>query len=106
MQNKDMENTQQQATSRFGYDAHGTFVDLATGLPPTEADHIAGDAAYTAMFKADGAFQAALVKRYKGRAGDMRYKTNELPADLRALAMSYQLAVDAWRATWFSPEVR
>ncbi len=39
---------------------------------------------------ADNALQAALVAKYGKQAGDMRYRTKELPPEIQALAMAYQ----------------
>lgn len=55
---------------------------------------------YYRALDADRAFQNALVAKYGNRAGDMRYRTGSLPADIRALALAFHAAADAWRATF------
>lgn len=86
-------------TSRFET-RNGVMVDLTTGLPPTEAQHKAGDAAHDGVLAAESAFELALRRKYKSRACEMRYQTRELPSEIRALALAYQAAVEVWRATW------
>lgn len=86
--------------SRFDFNDAGVLVDTATGAPPTQADHDASDKTHAALMLAESAFQTALVAKYKSRAGDMRYRTNALPPAIKALGLAYQVAVDAWRATW------
>lgn len=86
--------------SRFGYAADGKFVDLTTGLPPTEEDHAKGDAAYYAMTAADKAWHEALTQKYGERAGTMRYRTAKLSPELLALRQKMLDAVEAWRGTW------
>lgn len=92
--------------SRFGTNADGLFVDVLTNQPPTAQDHADGDAAHAALMAADGAFETALRARYKDHAGDMRYRTNEFPASIKTLALAFQAAYAAWRATWAMPEPR
>jgi hypothetical protein len=87
------------AQSKYGY-VNGEFVNVLTGAIPTQAEKDASDVAHSAIIAADERFQVALVKRYKSRAADMRYRTDALPADLKALALAYQDAVSAWRKTW------
>lgn len=53
--------------------------------------------AYDAAVKADDRFQKALEKKYGSRAGDMRYRTRDLPASIRQLAMAYQRAQEKYR---------
>jgi hypothetical protein len=47
---------------------------------------------------ADDAFQAALVKQYGGRAGDMRYQSAKHPAHIKALAKAKKKADERWLA--------
>lgn len=82
---------------------NGTVVDRLTGLAASDEQRAVADAAHAAVIAADDAFHIALVKRYKGRAGDMRYRTSELPTDLLTLSVAYQDAVEVWRATWAMP---
>ena len=58
------------------------------------------DIAHQHVTNAETRFWGALVKRYGKRAGDMRYRTDILPADILALAMAYQAACETWRATF------
>lgn len=46
----------------------------------------------------DERFQKALEKKYGSRAGDMRYRTKELPAYLRRLGTAMQKATERYRA--------
>ncbi len=86
--------------SRFGYNADGEFVDASTNQPPTLTQLHDADVAHDAVMRAESLFETALRKRYGSRAGDMRYRTNELHTDVRDLALAYQAAMEAWRATW------
>jgi len=52
---------------------------------------------YHAAVKADERLQKALEKKYGSRSGDMRYRTSELPANIRHLAMAYQRAAERYR---------
>ncbi len=90
--------------SRFGWNADGQLIDLQTKLPPTAEDHAAGDAANRAMMSAESEFETALRAKYKHRAGDMRYRTNELPPAIKMLALKFRATCAAWRATWAIPE--
>ena len=78
----------------------GVMIDIRTGNPPTAEDHAQGDAAMDAMLSTESAFELALRKRYKSQAGSMRYHTDELPPDIKKLALDYQDAVEVWRKTW------
>jgi hypothetical protein len=51
---------------------------------------------YRAAMNADDKFQAALEKKYGSAAGDMRYRTRELPPAIRRLAMAKQRADAAY----------
>ena len=79
---------------------NGVMIDIRTGNPPTAEDHLRGDAAMDAVLSTESAFELALRKRYKSKAGSMRYLTNELPAEIKSLALAYQDAVAVWRKTW------
>ncbi len=85
--------------SRFDW-KNGVLIDVTTGQPPTAQDHTNGDKANTALMEAESRFEMALRTKYKSRAGDMRYRTNELPPAIRQLALEFQSAYAAWRATW------
>jgi hypothetical protein len=62
------------------------------------------DALYRAAVKADDRFQAALTKKYGSRAGDMRYRTRDLPPDIRKLGSEYQAAMEKWRTSSNPPK--
>ena len=55
-------------------------------------------AAYKKAEAAEATFQAALVKEYKGRAGDMRYQTAKQTPAIRAKGAAYSKAMDAMKA--------
>ena len=78
----------------------GVMVNIQTGLPPTAAEIKACDENMDAILAAESAFELALRKRFGSAAPEWRYQTSRLPADIRALAIRYQDAVAAWRATW------
>ncbi len=90
--------------SRFDWNADGQLVDVNTNQPPTAQDHAAGDAAHAALMAAEGEFETALQAKYKHRACDMRYRTNELPPAIKTLALKFQAAYAVWRATWALPD--
>lgn len=82
----------------------GVLVNVHTGLPPTPAEIKACDDASDAILAAESAFELALRKRFGSQASEWRYQTSRLPVDIRDLAMGYQSAVAAWRATWEVPD--
>jgi hypothetical protein len=55
-------------------------------------------AAYTKMLQADTAYSNALTAAYGRQAGDMRYRTKDLPPEIAELGRAYVAAADAWRA--------
>lgn len=69
--------------------AKGTLPRQTNASPKVER-------AYRAAERADDAFQAALERKYGSDAGDMRYRTRELPPAIRKLAMEYQRAREAY----------
>ena len=90
--------------SRFDWNNDNVLVDVKTGQPPTDRDIAESDRTHALLMVADGEFQTALEAKYKSRACDMRYRTNELPENIKVLAKAYQAAYATWRATWTVPE--
>ena len=59
---------------------------------------------YAAAMAADDAWQAELVRVYKGRAGDARYSTRGVATpELARLASAFAAASDALQRAWATP---
>jgi hypothetical protein len=69
--------------------AKGTLPRQTNASPAVEQ-------AYRKAERADDKFQAALERKYGSAAGDMRYRTRELPPAIRRLAMAKQRADAAY----------